>query len=64
MCACVYRDGVQRVMSAAQPQLEVYETILSINSLEAADNLSFFFSQRETVELTSVSWKFIADLSQ
>lgn len=63
MCACVYRDGVQRVMSVEQPQLEVYETILSINSLEAADNL-FFFSQRETVELTSVSWKFIADLSQ
>lgn len=54
MCACVYRDGVQRVMSVEQPQLEVYETILSINSLEAADNL-FFFSQRETVELTSVS---------
>lgn len=52
----MYRDGVQRVMSAAQPQLEVYETILSINSLEAADNLSFFFfSRRETVELTSVS---------
>lgn len=45
MCACVYRDGVQRVMSAAQPQLEVYETILSINSLEAADNLFFFFPE-------------------
>lgn len=55
MCACVYRDGGQRVMSVEQPQLEVYETILSINSLEAADNLSFFFPQRETVELTSVS---------
>lgn len=39
----MYRDGVQRVMSVEQPQLEVYETILSINSLEAADNLSFFF---------------------
>lgn len=52
----MYRDSGQRVMSVEEPQLEVYETILSINSLEAADNLSFFFfSQRETVELTSVS---------
>lgn len=42
----MYRDGVQRVMSVEQPQLEVYETILSINSLEAADNLSFFFFPR------------------
>lgn len=39
----MYRDSGQRVMSVEQPQLEVYETILSINSLEAADNLSFFF---------------------
>lgn len=39
----MYRDSGQRVMSVEEPQLEVYETILSINSLEAADNLSFFF---------------------
>lgn len=41
----MYRDSGQRVMSVEQPQLEVYETILSINSLEAADNLFFFFPE-------------------
>lgn len=41
----MYRDSGQRVMSVEEPQLEVYETILSINSLEAADNLFFFFPE-------------------
>lgn len=39
-CACVCWDGGQRAMSVEQPQLEVSEMILSINSLEAADNSS------------------------